>query len=79
MRAAMLKTTGIETTQRILSQEIQRRYQGSRYSIEVVTLEVFPSIYLPLNNYVPNNRDPRTCLLVITPPTFAQGASLKLV
>ncbi|MBW8886652.1 MAG: acetylxylan esterase [Fibrobacteres bacterium] len=79
LRARLMALSGLRADRRALSHAVQRRFQGPGYSIEVVRLEVFPGIYLPLNVYLPDDKDPASCPLIVTPPGYEEGVSTDLV
>lgn len=79
LRARLMELSGLRADRRVLSHNVQRRFQGPGYAIEVVRLEVYPGLYLPLNVYLPEDKDPASCPLIITPPGFGEGVAEELV
>jgi hypothetical protein len=62
--AELARRLGIDLARRMRSAVVQRTLRAKGYDIEVVRLEVFDGIYLPLNVYVPDRRLPATPIVL---------------
>ncbi|MGQ9631413.1 MAG: alpha/beta hydrolase family protein [bacterium] len=69
-RRFIIESIGLDLNRGVLSSEIQRAIKQNGYSIEVVRLEVFRGIYLPINIYIPENVKDHEAPLVITPTGY---------
>jgi VCBS repeat protein/acetyl xylan esterase AXE1 len=67
LRNSMIQAVGLDLKRDVLSSQLQRTHEMDGYTIEVVRLEVFEGIYLPINVYIPNNVDLHKAPLVISP------------
>jgi dienelactone hydrolase len=73
LRKTLVASLGLDFSRRIRSAQVQKRFRADGYSIDVVRLEVFDGIFLPLNVYVPDGGGRRP--LVVTPPGYGNGAA----
>ena len=67
LRATMLDAMHLDLDRRVLSAQLQRTLRQPGYAIDVVRLEIFPGVFLPVNVYLPEARGPGRIPLVVSP------------
>jgi dienelactone hydrolase len=67
-RKSMISSMKINMNKPVLSDQIQRTFTDSAYSIEVHRLEVFSNLYLSVNVYLPVGKNYQDCPLIIMAP-----------
>jgi dienelactone hydrolase len=68
LRNVLIQSSGIDLRREVLSKKVQRTRVMEGYSIDVVRLEIFAGLYLPVNVYVPTGVSTHQAPLVIAPP-----------
>lgn len=79
MRASVIKQLDLDLARPALSTQIQRTIDMDGYQIDIVRLEIFPKLYLPINVYVPDLVNSHPVPLVLSIPGCGSSVSTDVL